>query len=228
MRTALCLSGVAALLAVACLAGILAFQARSLPERVAQDLTERGDALEAEIAAGREDLKATQDGLLAWAQDTSALLDRRLASLERTADARLASMERLAGERIEVLTTRADVRMGEGIAEIGKLRADLKPVLATTDELLTQSSSAVAVLRPQALKLMAASGRAMGETAQAAVRFDAALPRFIAIGERFAESSAGAAQNVERITRPDKWWITGAKIAAPVAGGLVWGATNKR
>ncbi len=226
MKTALYISATAALVAIAVLTGILAYNAAVMPSRVGRDLQRRADAAQATLDAARGDLARTAADLVDRVKSIERTADRRLASLQNTADARLAFFGEIADYHLEVLTQKADKRIGEGIAELGKLRADLKPVLASTDELLAQSSGTVAVLRPQLLGLAAAGKVTLGESAQAARRFDATLPRFLELGQGVGTNLQQTTANVERITRPDKWWMTGAKIAAPVAGGLVWGAVT--
>ncbi len=165
-----------------------------------------------------------------------AMLDARAASLERTADARLADiarrtdtrlagLESLADRHLAALTERADARVMEAVLELGRLRADLKPVLASTDELLMQASGTVAVVRPQLLGLSAAAKVTMGDMAQMSRTANRAFPEFTARMDRIAANSdrttaasAGLFRNLEHATKPlPRWMRIGLGVAPPLA-----------
>lgn len=128
--------------------------------------------------------------------------------------------------RDEISSLRADLRPVlaagvHGIEELGRLRSDVKPVLASADELLQQSSSTVALIRPQALGLMAAAKVTAGETARAARRIDAALPAIVASVDLFARESAqtavetrGTMRNLNETTRSLPRWV---RLIPPLA-----------
>lgn len=222
MRTCLYLAAIAALLAFAYAFAVVGYQACYIPPRVGQGLAARADALQGTVAAARQDLARTERDLVAEVAKVTAAV----AMLERNSRPVLDAVEWdlnvFPGVAAEATAT---LRKGqEAMVELGRIRGDLRPVLASTDELLAQTSGTVAVVRPQLLGLAAAGKMAFGSTADAARQVDRALPEFLAIGRQFGKASTATATNVERITRPDRWWITGAKIAAPAVGGFAWSA----
>lgn len=169
-----------------------------------------------EIQTTRTELLARVDALgpqvRSEARGIVQTLDGRAGAIQATADARLASIEEKADKQL----TETNRILEAGVRDI---RGDMRPVFAEAHETLSQASGTIAVLRPQALGLMAASKVTAGESAQAARRFDAALPQFLAITTR-------TANNVERMTRPSSWWITGLKIGASGIGGFIGSRTR--
>ncbi len=192
------------------------------PSRIERWCDRQAEATRALAATGLRGAVATLDARLASLERTA---DARLGSIERRADMRLAGLESLADRHLGVLVARADARVGEAIVEIGRLRADLRPVLASTDELLAQTSGTVAVLRPQLLGLSAAGKVTLGEWAQLSKRVDAAAPAFLADWARLTNHTAGIAGDAHTFTSkfvaPRSWkarlW-DGFKTAAYVAG----------
>lgn len=110
------------------------------------------------------------------------------------------------------------------LIELGHLRADVKPVLASVDETLMQTSSTVAVLRPQLLGLTAAGKTMAGTSASAARQFEQSLPQFLLHANRIAENSdrttratAGLVENLRAATTPlPKWMRVGVGLGLPL------------
>lgn len=175
------------------------------------------------MAAG--ELRAAVAVLDARAASLERTADARLADIARRADARMAGLESLADRHLGALTARADARAGEAVLELGRLRADLKPVLDGAAGLEATASRALAMWTPQVNGLIAGWKVTGGETAQAMKRLDAALPQFIARMDRIAANSdrttaasAGLFRNLEQATKPlPRWMRIGLGVAPPLA-----------
>ena len=174
-------------------------------------------AVQAELAGARKDLVSES---LAW---------------RTTADSRVASIQADTKSQASDAVARADARLAEVTGAVRGFRDDVRPVLAETQETLAQASGTVAVLRPQALGLIAASKVTAGETAQAMRRIDAALPSALATWQQIGGNSqkttaatAKAMANLAEASRPLPKWlryplaITGAM--APTAAGALGAA----
>jgi phage-related minor tail protein len=175
----------------------------------------------AEVRTGREDL--------------ARRAERQIAAARADAVSTVKESLKVADRRIGDTLDRVDA----GIAEVRGIRGDLRPVLGSADETLQQASGTLAVIRPQALGLIAAAKVTFGEAAQAARRVDAALPRALLrwdqIGadvQRTTDASAQASEatartmaHLEEATKPLPKWlryplsIVGA--AAPAVSGAV-------
>ena len=120
---------------------------------------------------------------------------------------------------------------------VGSLEVHTSAMLDNTATLLQTTDNSVAMITPQLLGAVAAAKRAAGETAQAAIRIDAALPQFLV---RWDEISANAARatneyaetgvatrtamrNLADATKPLPKWVRYtfgvAGQVAPVAAG---------
>ncbi|MEN6534271.1 MAG: hypothetical protein ABFD89_11455, partial [Bryobacteraceae bacterium] len=119
----------------------------------------------------------------------------------------------------------ADARIGQAVAELGRLREDLKPVLAEAHETLAQASGTIAVWRPQGLGAIAAFKVTMGDVAQMSRTANRAFPQFtagvnqvVANSDRTTAASAGLIRNLEQATKPlPKWLRIGLGVAPPLA-----------
>lgn len=209
-----------ALVSFALFWGISAYWAARLPDRVSMEFSGRADAVEALLRASAADL---QDRLDAESAAWRDMVDRRLAAFERTADGRLAAIQADARAQIQAAVARADERIGEAVLEIRGVRADLKPVIASTDELLMQSSSTVAVVRPQLLGLMAAAKVTAGETATAMRDIRRATPEFIRTAQQFGHDSSSVAANLNRLTKP-RWYDR--LLGYTLNGVVIWRNLN--
>ncbi len=205
--------------ALLCCAVFWALAAR-LPDRISQELSSRADRMERLLQA-RADVLETR--LVAESASWRAMLNQRLASIERTADGRLATIQEDARSQIQAAVARADERIGEGLLEIRGLRADVKPVLASTDEFLLQSSGTVAVVRPQILGLFAAAKVTAGETATTMREFRRATPEFIGTAQQFGHDASSVAANLNRLTKP-RWYDR--LLGYSLNGVVIWRNLN--
>lgn len=174
----------------------------------------------------RQEVQTTRNELLARADALGPQVRAEERRIVKILDARLASIQTTANTRIADIADKADKQLTQANQTIVNMRGDLRPVFDQAQETLSQASGTIAVLRPQTLGLIAATKVTMGNAAQASIAFNAALPEFIGIGRQFGQSSNRIANNVERATRPDKWWVTGLKIGAGGIGGFIGSRTR--
>lgn len=176
---------------------------------------------------------------------TLARVDLALAEvgeLRRTADRRLASIERNSSNRLDQAIQAGDRRIGGMEAQLARLVDEAMPTLrnvASTSAALDQVARENLYCRGNGncwpAGVTAALGGAkvfLGEGAQAARRFDQALPRFLDTWDQVGQNSMKASdatahtmQNLDKATRPLPRWvriplgITGA--IAPTASGAI-------
>lgn len=158
----------------------------------------RGD-LAGQVAAVRGDLRAES---AAWRIDTVTTAQW----ITDATDARLASIEETLAAKVT-----------ESVAGI---RADVRPVLAEAHEALSQTSGTIAVLRPQALGLIAAAKVTAGDTAQTMRAIKAETPVI-------TQNISRTTDNVERLTRPDRWPIRALKLIGPFVSGWILGEIRR-
>lgn len=149
---------------------------------------------------------------------TVMTLDGRLESVQKDLDMHVGGLRLDAQRQLDAAN--------RSLAEVAKLRGDVRPVLNSADELLQQSSGTVAVLRPQLLGLIAATKVTAGEAAQASKTFNERFPHIVATIERIGANSdrttaatAQLTQNLATATSPlPKWMRWGLAIVPPIAG----------
>jgi methyl-accepting chemotaxis protein len=156
--------------------------------------------LVAQIAVTRADLLAEID------KQASAIRKDATAQVSALRTDTLALLDKRTGE----LLTMADSRATEATGALARLEQDVVPIAADTD-------ATVALLRPQALGLLAAAKVTVGETAQTMRTVRDAAPELTRSAQRVGDSAAGIAADVQReadsIVRPKHWW---EKILGPV------------
>ena len=182
----------------------------------------------AAIRAAVETLPGIVDRQAAGTRKDAVLV---LQGFQKTADSRLASIQADTKAAVTEALTVADERLSDTVEEVHGIREDVKPVLAESQEVLAQVSSAVAMIRPQALGLIAAAKVTAGETAQAARRFDAALPAVLLtwqqIGENSQKTTAATAEvmgNLAAATKPMPKWLRITGAIMPTAAGIITAA----
>lgn len=232
MSTARSICACVALLAVAALCGAGTWAVVRIEARLSSAIDEYAvvpGALSAlvDLRSG-EVIQATE-------RQAAAVIRAAERQVARTADAaerQISQAQTGVLERVDGGIDRIDARAKEALAEVRGVRGDIRPVLASTDELIEQTSGTIAVLRPQLLGTLAATKVTMGQAAQAARRIDAALPAALVtwqeIGSNSALTTAATARamdNLAAATKPLPRWlryplaITGA-IAPTAAGAL--------
>ena len=126
-----------------------------------------------------------------------------------------------ASRQVDRITEEARTTVVELRGTIGAIR----PVVDNANETLAQTNSTIALIRPQAVGLLAGWKVTGGEFAQMARRFDSALPEALATWQRIGNNSdqttaatAVMMKNFALSTRPlPKWMRIGLAIAPPVA-----------
>jgi phage-related protein len=151
---------------------------------------------------------ALLDEVRAARKDVLVRSERQIADLRRDVLAQTGEIRETADRRVGDVLARADAVLGT--AE--EVRQDLQPVLAAAQGTLRETNRTVADLHPQLLGLVAASKVTAGETAQTMRDFRAAVPNFIAQGQRISANVdtatsefSGVATNLNRLTKP-KWY----------------------
>ena len=169
-------------------------------------------ATTAAVSALTGEVDATRAALLAEVrtarQDVLARSERQMAGLRKDVMAEAGEMRAAADRRVGDALARVDT----ALETTDSLRRDLEPVLSAAQTTLADTDRTVADLHPQLLGLVAASKVTAGETAQTMRDFRAAVPNFIAQGQRItanvntatSEFSA-VATNLNRLTKP-KWY----------------------
>lgn len=210
MKTILQVAGSLALLALATLCGILAFESWHIGHQVqlavgsGQTAADRltavlGEPSRAPGGATISQVLFAARGALAGVESTARGIPGESAAW------RAGILEELARYRGEVHTVAAAsagaLNQAEATAaRFAELPASVRPVFASTDELLQQSSSTVAMMRPQALGLVAAGKVTLGEWAQLSRRIDASAPQFIGDFGLFTRHVAGMAADGHSLT----------------------------
>ena len=194
------------------LAGFLLVLAISV-WRVSESLKEAPRVLDARLATeaeqtrqlAREEFIAIRVSLLEQLREATSMVDRHLT--------RIADMT-----QTEVGLTRAEalVQLEEIRGELGDVRQVVTESLECLNRLLNRTDRAVELLTPQALGLVAAAKVTAGETAQAMRTLEREMPAIVA---NVRETSA----NVTQITKPSRWYLRLARIAAPLLGGWLIG-----
>jgi len=194
------------------LAGFLLVLAISV-WRVSESLKEAPRVLDARLATeaeqtrqlAREEFIAIRVSLLEQLREATSMVDRHLI--------RIADMT-----QTEVGLTRAEalVQLEEIRGELGDVRQVVTESLECLNRLLNRTDRAVELLTPQALGLVAAAKVTAGETAQAMRTLEREMPAIVA---NVRETSA----NVTQITKPSRWYLRLARIAAPLLGGWLIG-----
>jgi ElaB/YqjD/DUF883 family membrane-anchored ribosome-binding protein len=175
-------------------------------------------AVLAEVRGTRTDLSAKADGITVKADD-------QLTALRKDTLAEVREWRTTADRQLTDALGKADARLSDITATLGNtatgIREDLKPVLADADETLQQASGTIAVIRPQALGLIAASKVTAGETAQAARRIDTVLPEYLGLGAKIGANIDGVSTDVHtfttRFVAPKPWY---RRVWSAVVTGL--------
>lgn len=188
--------------------------------------------LPAQVDGYARSLLADVHGARTAVESVPALADAQITSAQESLFGEIRGARADLGRSLAALDTQvsraltiADSRAKEATGSIAGLRADLKPVLASTDELLMQSSGAVAVIRPQALGLIAAAKVTAGETAQTMRTVRDAAPEIAGSAIGVGKSVDGIAADVHTMTsdfvKPKTFWQkfkmwaeTAGKVAA--------------
>jgi len=203
-----------ALAALLCVLTWQAYNLRNLPGWAQAQIQREGDntrtaALVAiadtrkdllkEVASIRTDVMARTDKALDITDQTSKMVDTRLADITTK------------------MTAQLD-KANASIAEVAKVREDLRPVLGEAQETLNQTSGTIAVLRPQALGLMAATKVTMGTVAQTMRTVKDATPKLADATVQTGQNVAGITKDFHTFTsefvKPQPWYkklYTGAK-----------------
>lgn len=214
------LSLVVFLLSLTCLVGVTTYQALFLPERIAQYADARVKTLEGEVHALRSDL-----------QKTSATVRRTLDTVPKTVDRRLASVQDDLNTQVSDAIARADYQLTSFNTSVDSLVSGAKPILENTASLTEQVDN---VARDNLTckgngncwpaGVTAALGGlkvTLGESALTMRKFRKTEDDFLEIGKSIAANVDKTTSNVERITRPTKWYWKFGAIAAGGAWGVV-------
>lgn len=86
-----------------------------------------------------------------------------------------------------------------------EIRGDLRPILASTDSILTHTDQTVLDLRPQILGLTAGWKVVGGETAQTMRDIQRATPQMLTTWQQIGKDVSGSAANINSLTKP-RWY----------------------
>jgi len=141
-------------------------------------------------------------------QEVLVRSERQIAALRKDMLAEAGEIRAAADRRVGDTLARVDTVLGTA----DSLRGDLEPVLSAAQTTLRDTDRTVRDLHPQLLGLVASSKVTAGETAQTMRDFRAAVPNFIAQGQRITANVdtatsqfSGVATNLNRLTKP-KWY----------------------
>ena len=223
MRTALYLSAVVALLAIAAAAGMVTWQAYYLPARIGAGLDAQTTATRAELSG---QITATRRELLAEVAATRSDLRKELAATRLDATTTIREFRTMADARLGDTLTRADT----ALATVEGIRSDLKPIMGGATTLLASATATsdqirvdVAKTTPFVIGTIAATKITMGQTAVAMNTFNAAWPellkksdQMVANSNRTTTATAEVMHNFAVATHPlPRWLRVGLQIGVP-------------
>jgi hypothetical protein len=232
-------SGALCLLALATLAGVGVYQSLTLPKQSAKEITTRLDRLESTVGEIKRDyLKTTgavRDGVgvvVGVVKTLPGMLDKRVQSIQSDANNQLTTALDKADKQLTA--TNDSVK---ALVDSTKLTLDAwASISKQVDEVARYNLTCVDMVGgqhnprcwpSQITGIMGGTKTGLGEWALTMRTLRKSQGDFLELGKGIGNNVERTTDNLAVLTKPDSWMVKGAKIAAPIVGGFVWGKIAK-
>lgn len=170
-------------------------------------------------------------------QDALRLAGEEASATRTTLDRRLASIEQAARAEVRAASSPLSSAAERVADDVGQVTSDLSALTRNLDKSATQAASLTSQIAEAAplwldcghnpncaFNRYVGTARGIEQTARA---LGEQAPQLTKSAAQIAESTRLTAANVERITRPDRWYVRAFKLVGPFVTGWVFGELRK-